>query len=191
MIRLEDGFGMYMYMSIKTLPLGCLELFLFFNIDLSNETPSLEKEGYSSFTVNMMFLPRDDYNKILNNENVKEEARVKKSCRVRIPGEKQKKADKEDEEFSHESSGSEREPSGHSGGLNKRFNYLKGQVKKLNSGYKHLKKNVLREIDEIKCKIKILFHTFVLEYKKKKDQPKPWTSSSEELQPQASISRYA
>lgn len=81
-----------------------------------------------------------------------------------------------------------RRPSGKPGGLNKKLYYLKWKVKQLSSSYKELERSVLNEIDEIKWNIKHLFHTLGLEYKKEKDQPKQWTSSSEELHPQEGTS---
>ena len=59
-----------------------------------------------------MFLPKNDFNKIMNGEAIaEEEARLKKTHHGKIPGGKRKKIDTKEEEVVPVSSGSEEETS--------------------------------------------------------------------------------
>jgi len=52
----------------------------------------LGKESFGFASIKRMFLPRKDFNKIMNRETkAKEEVRLKKTHHVKIPGGKRKK----------------------------------------------------------------------------------------------------
>ena len=134
------------------------KVFAYYNVDLSNETPSLGKKGIGSPTINRIFSPHDDHVKILDGETVVEEdARLQKFYCDKISGQKRKEVDRDDEEGKDLSLSSESEKGGKSVGLNKKFNYLKNKVKKLNSKFKKIQELVISDLDEIKWNIKNLF----------------------------------
>ena len=55
-----------MIMAREQLAFPCLltKVFMHYEIDLTSETPSFGKESFGSATVNRMFLPRNDFNKL-------------------------------------------------------------------------------------------------------------------------------
>ena len=72
----------FMLKPSEQLAFSCLltKVFTHFKINLSNETSTLGKEGIGSFTINIMFLPRNDLNRSLEGETKEQgETRVKKS----------------------------------------------------------------------------------------------------------------
>ena len=74
------------------------------------QTASFGKESFGYATINMMFLSRNDFNKIANGETEEEEdARLKKHHHRQIPGGKRKKIDIEEKEAVNVSSSSEGE----------------------------------------------------------------------------------
>ena len=56
--------------------------------------PISGKESFGYASINKMFLPRNDFDKIMHGESkAEEETRLKKTHHEKIPGEKRKKAD--------------------------------------------------------------------------------------------------
>jgi len=111
----------------KQLAFLCLltEVFEYYNIGLSNETPSLGKQEIDTVTINMMFQLMDVV-KILDGETVMEEdARLKKFYHGKIPARKRKRVDEEDKEVY---SSSESKKGSKIIGLKKKFDYLKNKV---------------------------------------------------------------
>ena len=60
-----------MIMPREQLGFPCLltKVFTYFGIELETETPSVGKERFRSTSVNRMFLPRNDFDKIVNGES--------------------------------------------------------------------------------------------------------------------------
>jgi len=84
------------------------KVFTHFGIELVTETPSIEKESFGSASINKIFLPRNNFDKIMNGESKAEkEARLKKTHHEKIPGGKKKKADIKEEDIIPISSDSE------------------------------------------------------------------------------------
>ena len=67
-------------------------MFTHFEIELGIETPSLGKENFGSASINIIFLPINDFDKIMNCETkAEEEARLKKTHHEKYQVEKERK----------------------------------------------------------------------------------------------------
>jgi len=103
-----------MIVPCELLSFPCLltKVFTHYGIELGTETSTLGKENFRSTSINRIFLPRNDFNKIMNGETIaEEEARLKKTHHGRIPGGKRKKVNIQEEEVIFVSYGSEVETS--------------------------------------------------------------------------------
>jgi len=60
-------------MPHEQLEFPCLltKVFTHFGIELGTETPSLGKESFGSASINRTFLPRNDFNEIMNGERLR------------------------------------------------------------------------------------------------------------------------
>ena len=100
----------YMIMPCEQLAFPCLltKIFMHYEINLTAETSSVGMESFGSSTINRMFLPRNDFNKIANEETEEEkDARLKKHHHGQIARGKKKKIDIEEKEAKNVSSGSQ------------------------------------------------------------------------------------
>ena len=102
----------FMIMSHKQLSFSYLliKVFTHYGIGLGTETPHKESLGFTS--INRIFLPRNNFNIIMNGgTKAEEDARLKKTHHGRIPGGKRKKVNIQEEEVIFVSYGSEVETS--------------------------------------------------------------------------------
>ena len=86
----------------EQLRLPCLltKVFTHFGIKLGTEIPSVGKESFGSASINRIFLPRNDFDKIMHGEpKAEEETRLKKTYHGKIPGGKRKKVDNKGEDY--------------------------------------------------------------------------------------------
>ena len=124
-------------------------MFIHFEIELGTETPSMVKESFGSASINRMFLPRNNFDEIMNGESkAEEEVRLKKTHHEKIPGRKRKKADIKEEDTVPVSSDSEEKISKTT---NKReYIKLRKEISGLKDKFIHFTKTIQANLSEIK-----------------------------------------
>jgi len=152
------------------------KVFTHFGIEPGNETPSVGKESFGSASINKMFLPKNDIDKIMHGESkAEEEARLKKAHHEKIPSEKRKKADTKGEDTVPISSDSEERTSRK---INKKeYIKLRKEINGLKDKFNHFRRSVQVDLSEIKWNLQRLLKKMGYKYSKRGSSPNSETSS--------------
>ena len=130
-------------------PCLLIKVFTHFGIELGTKIVSMGKESFGSASVNRMFLPINDFDKIMNGESkAEDEARLKKTHFRKLPGGKRKKANIKEEDNIPVSSNSEGKISRKTN--KKKYIKMRKKVSRLKDKFNHFRKSIQADISEIK-----------------------------------------
>jgi len=144
-------------------PCLLINAFTHFEIELGTETPSVVKESFGCASINRIFLPRNDIDKIMHGESKAEkEARLKKTHHGKIPGGKRKKADIKREDTVPISSDSKERSSRKTN--KKEYIKLRKEISGLKDKFNHFRRSVQDDLSKIKWNLKRLLKKMGYKY---------------------------